>query len=51
MRACALLAWTACLLAVALAALHFAFVATVPERVLALAGLALAGVFALRNQK
>ena len=51
MRACALLTWAACLLAVALAALRFAFVATVPERLLTLAVLALAGVFALRNQK
>ena len=51
MRACALLAWTACLLAVALAALRFAFVATVPERVLTLAFLGRAGDFALRNKK
>lgn len=51
MRACAFLVWSSCLLAVALAALRFAFVATVPERLLTLAVLALAGAFALRNQK
>lgn len=51
MRARAFLVWSSCLLAVALSALRFAFVATVPERVLALAVLVLAGVFALRNQK
>lgn len=37
MRACVLLIWTGCLLALALAALHFAFVATPRERLLTLA--------------
>lgn len=46
-----LLLWCACLLAIVLSLVHFAWVATAAERILTLAVLVLAEAFALRGRR